>query len=563
MTDVITALARYRKTIDTEMPGAIAPRGYETMRIAWRLVIDEAGRLLALLRTDGTCRPVPALPAPRTSGTTPRLAADNASYVLGIPVKATPATARKRFESARKLHGHVLAKNDSVCARALLSYFERGAHDMAETVIASIDDAPDKALTGANLSFLVKTRDGMLDVLEDASIARDWTRYLTTNATDVGTCPVTATTGACCRIWPRVMFREAQWSRSKSRMATGASLVSFNVEAAERNGHDKHLQGMNAPVSLLVAQDATAALQFIADDTAHHVVFDDRFALWWAETDDEAASILFCDTLIANRADRKQEEVAVNGDARFHLVCGRLNATRIAITAHVETSTKEALLRARRFLARTRDDTMESPMRLARALAAIERPGIENTGTIGPAILLAILEDEPCPAIWRDAVIRAVTKNRRITCTLAQSARAILAWDKTDMPTSLDTERDSIPYLLGRAFCLHTTVEWCHDRKRRHLNHKYVTEMLEHTREETKRQARRRDILKRQRTAPYLEAIARRATCEIDAIMERIGDNVPACLEGRDALEFIVAHHHQVTCDTRRQDASRTREEKS
>ncbi|MDO5620641.1 MAG: type I-C CRISPR-associated protein Cas8c/Csd1 [Paracoccus sp. (in: a-proteobacteria)] len=257
-----------------------APRvGFSEEKIGAMLALNPDGSVAGLhdLRGGTGKKRTPALlrvpqAIKRTAGIAPNFLWDKTAYTLGVTAGEGKRTADEHAAFVEK-HREWLAGSDDPGLVALLRFFDRWTPDQYEW---------DEGLRDQNIVFVLES-DRMDNVmLHDRPAARTlWAQMQGGDGGGGAVCLVTGQTGPVARLHPAI---KGVWGAQSS----GASLVSFNLDAFESYGH---AQGDNAPVSDRAAFAYGAALNgFLAKGSGHRVQIGDASTVFWAEAPEAAAS---------------------------------------------------------------------------------------------------------------------------------------------------------------------------------------------------------------------------------------------------------------------------------
>jgi CRISPR-associated protein Csd1 len=175
-----------------------------------------------------------------------------------------------------------------------------------------------------------------------------WARLCSEGEKSETACLITGEHGQVARLHPAI---KGVWGAQSS----GASLVSFNIDAFTSYGHE---QGDNAPVSEAAAFAYTTALNHW--DSGHRIQIVDASTVFWADASDAAAADeaenIFASLLGINDVDEKVEakKVGVILDAirqgkpiadvkpdlpqgvRFYVLGLSPNAARLSVRFYIE-----------------------------------------------------------------------------------------------------------------------------------------------------------------------------------------------------------------------------------
>ncbi|MCB1720091.1 MAG: type I-C CRISPR-associated protein Cas8c/Csd1, partial [Candidatus Competibacteraceae bacterium] len=144
-----------------------------------------------------------------------------------------------------------------------------------------------------------------------------WAGVAGAAASDPQICLVTGAPGPVARLHPSI---KGVWGAQSS----GASLVSFNLDAFTSYGHE---QGANAPVSEAAAFAYTTALnRFLDRDSGHRIQIGDASTVFWADCADpkdaEDAEDLFA-ALLGSTVDEEAQAAKQVGEKLQQIREGR------------------------------------------------------------------------------------------------------------------------------------------------------------------------------------------------------------------------------------------------
>lgn len=265
---ILSALARaYHR-----MPDA-PPYGYSAEKIGFCIVLNPDGSVadVADLRDTEKKRSARALLVPqgkkRTVGIDPNFLWDKSAYVLGITSGEGKRTLQEHA-AFRAQHLEWLADVDDPGLVALRLFLTDWTPESFGPPAWS-DDLRDQ-----NIVFRLASE---YTFLHDRYVARAlWLRIGTEGASDPQTCLVTGNSGPVARLHPSI---KGVWNAQSS----GASLISFNLDAFASYGHE---QGDNAPVSEGAAFAYTTALNRLLADNLRRVQIGDASTVFWADASD-------------------------------------------------------------------------------------------------------------------------------------------------------------------------------------------------------------------------------------------------------------------------------------
>ena len=252
------------------------PYGFSSEKIGFCVVLNPDGSVAEVidLRGDDKKRSPRMLLVPqavkRTAGIAPNFLWDKSAYVLGVTAGEGKRTADEHAKF-RAQHLDWLAGTEDAGLLALCRFLEGW---VPEAFVAPLwdDEARDQ-----NIVFRLS---GEYDFLHERPEARAlWRRIGAAGASDPQICLVTGDPGPVARLHPSI---KGVWGAQSS----GASLISFNLDAFTSYGHD---QGNNAPVCEAAAFAYTTALnRFLEKDSGHRIQIGDASTVFWADCQDAA-----------------------------------------------------------------------------------------------------------------------------------------------------------------------------------------------------------------------------------------------------------------------------------
>lgn len=253
------------------------PFGFSAEKIGFCVLLNDDGSVAGVedLRDTDKKRSPRMLLVPqavkRTAGIAPNFLWDKSAYVLGVTAGEGRRTAEEHA-AFRARHAEWLAGSDDRGLLALTRFLDRWVPG---------DFVPPlwpEEVRDQNIVFALA--DGYRDgYLHDRPATRAlWRRIGAEGASDPQTCLVTGDTAPVARLHPSV---KGVWGAQTS----GASLVSFNLDAFTSYGHE---QGNNAPVSEAAAFAYTTVLnRYLDKDSGHRIQIGDASTVFWADCADE------------------------------------------------------------------------------------------------------------------------------------------------------------------------------------------------------------------------------------------------------------------------------------
>jgi CRISPR-associated protein Csd1 len=475
--------------------GQVPPFGYSQEKIGFVISLTPDGRPAIepadLRQGEGRKRQprMLAVPKPvkRTSGIAPNFLWDKTAYVLGVTAGEGKRTADEHAAFVAR-HAEWLSGTDDPGLRAFLAFLDRWRPEHFEE-LAWPDDMKDQ-----NIVFALEDERRRNVFLHDRAAARAiWSRLQGESEGAQAVCLVTGERGPVARLHPAV---KGVWGAQSS----GASIVSFNLDAFTSYGHE---QGENAPVSEQAAFAYVTALNtFLARDSGHRIQIGDASTVFWADgSGAEVAEAVFGSLAgesyspdqLAMFASAAEVDEAVEAakvgrilgmirdgrpvaelrpdlpeGVRFHVLGLAPNAARLSIRFYVEDDFAVLAERYARHLERLRvappaKDPAPSMWRLL-----IETATLHKTDNIRPNLagdwLRAILTDAPYPLTLMASVLERLRADGDVNALRVGILKSVLIRNfakslKGEVPVSLDKDCREPGYLLGRLFALYEKVQ--------------------------------------------------------------------------------------------------------
>ena len=272
--------------------GEAPPYGYSRERIAYALVLSDAGEPVGVSPLSEVCAQSPAhrlcevpYPVRRTSRPSANFLWDKTAYVLGVkrhPVTRRRCPANGEHDAFRELHEGLLAGVADEGLQALLRFLrawdpnDYGALPHAE------------AMLGSNVIFRL---DGDRDWLHERPAARrTWAEHLARATPPQGVCLVMGARAPIALVHPAI-------KGVRGTHAAGAALVTFNLDTFESYGKT---QGANAPISIHAAFAYASALNaLLAFDSRRRIRIGEMTVVFWAETTADERSALDAERLLS------------------------------------------------------------------------------------------------------------------------------------------------------------------------------------------------------------------------------------------------------------------------
>jgi len=455
--------------------GADAPAyGFSTEKIGFLIPLNEdgtpAGPPVDLREGEGKKKTARAIsvpqPAKRTSGISPNFLWDKTAYALGVTAAEGKRTAEEHAKF-REVHDEALQASDDAGLHALLLFLRAWTPDDFERLGWPAD------MKDQNVVFALECDRRANIRLHDRPAAKAlWTNRTACVGTSKAVCLVTGARGPTARLHPAI---KGVWGAQSS----GASLVSFNLDAFTSYGHE---QGDNAPVSEAAAFAYTTALnRFLEKDSRHRMQVGDASTVFWAdasaaESAAEAENIFACLLNIDEGSEAKKvgailEKVRqgrapasflpdLDPDVRFHVLGLAPNAARLSVRFYIEDSFGQIATHFSEHMARLH---IEPPPKDANAPLwryLIETASQRKSENVPPNLagefLRAILTGTPYPRNLLAVLLMRLRADKEVNALRVSLLKAILIKNHSqaflEVPVSLDPQQKDPGYLLGRLF---------------------------------------------------------------------------------------------------------------
>lgn len=454
--------------------------GYSMQNVGFLVSLNDdgsvSGKPIDLRTGEGRKRLAKPLAVPqpvkRTSGIAPNFLWDKTAYVLGVTAGEGNRTAAEHAAFVAQ-HREWLAGNADEGLAALLSFLEqwRPHHFVDLDWPADMKDQ--------NVVFTLE-RERLDEIyIYDRPAARALWARLAAGGDKNGeaVCLVSGELAPVARLHPAI---KGVWGAQSS----GASIVSFNLDAFTSYGHE---QGDNAPISEVAAFAYTAALNtFLERNSKHRVQIGDASTVFWADAGDAdavavaegffAGLIGLDDEKIINRGVKDMLEKVRAGVAtanifpdlpkgvRFYILGLAPNAARLSIRFYLEDAFGVI---ARRYLEHIERLRIEPPPRDAAPSMwrmLIETAVLQKSENIQPNLagewLRAILSGTPYPLTLLSTLIMRLRADHDVNALRVAILKSVLIKNfDMEAPVALDPACDDKGYLLGRLFALYEQVQ--------------------------------------------------------------------------------------------------------
>jgi CRISPR-associated protein Csd1 len=485
---ILAALNDYYQRLSDDPDSDISAPGYSQQQIGYAIVLFEDGRVADVLNLhdERGKKPVAramSVPQPekRTAGVKANFLWDKTSYVLGV--SASSKRSVQEHDAFKARHREALAGTDDPGLKALLAFLEAWTpeHFHDEPAFVSFGEA----MLDANLVFIL---DGERGYLHDRPAAQAvWVRLQGGAAGSQETCLVTGERAPIARLHPAI-------KGVNGAQSSGASIVSFNLEAFKSYGKD---QGANAPVSEAAAFAYTTALNHLLrrdPQNRQRLQIGDTTVVFWAQAPEKSQAEA-AEDVFAAFFDPREDDLRATGQLQAvmeqvrrarplrELGAGLEDGTRIFVLGLAPNASRlsirfwetDTLARFATRLAQHYDDlTLQpspwryppSPRFLARAVAPLY-DGKAKDEDVPPSLAgeltRAILAGTRYPGSLLGALVMRFRSDGVINGTRVALCKAVLArnarlnqWNThKEVFVSLDTRNADPGYLLGRLFsCL-------------------------------------------------------------------------------------------------------------
>ncbi len=462
-----------------------APRpGYSLEKIGYLISLNEDGTVAHVVdvRTgEGRKKiaPLKLVPQPtkRTAGIAPNYLWDKTSYVLGVTAAEGKRTADEHAAFIKR-HVEAFENTDDIGLKALALFLQSWSADQFVAPVWS-DEMKDQ-----NVVFALEAERLKGICLHDRPAARAlWARLNAEGAKNAAICLVSGENGPVARLHPAL---KGVWGAQSS----GASIVSFNLDAFTSYGHE---QGDNAPVSEASAFAYTTALNiFLERGSGHRIQIGDASTVFWADAE-EADKILAAQAVFESMFDEPDDakineamEAGKVGEllrklregepiksfapgltegVRFYVLALAPNAARLSIRFYLDNDFAAIAENYQRFIADMRVEPPPRDPHPALWKYLLETAVLNKRENVPPNLagewLRAILTGNRYPMTLLSAVLMRLRADKDVNPLRVQILKALLIrnYDRKDAPVALEADYPNRGYQLGRLFAVYERIQ--------------------------------------------------------------------------------------------------------
>lgn len=468
------------------------PFGFSSEKISFLISLADDGAVVGLpndLRGEDKKRTPRQLFVPqaikRTAGIAPNFLWDKTSYVLGVTAGEGKRTADEHAAFVER-HLADLGTPDDVGLRAFLAFLN------AWTPERFAELGWPEEMKDQNVIFGLESQRRDRIFLHDRPAAKAlWARLSAAGDKTEAICLVTGEPAPVARLHPAI---KGVWGAQSS----GASIVSFNLDAFTSYGHD---QGDNAQVSEAAAFAYTTALnRFLERESGHRIQIGDASTVFWADASgaDKAladkkareAEELFADWFEGPPPDTRIDEKAQAADVgtkltqikageplskvapdlaegvRFYVLGLAPNAARLSIRFYYDNDFGVLAENYRRYVEDMRiepADQRDPHPPLWKYLA--ETAVLGKRENVPPNLagdwMRAILSGTAYPLTLLTSVLMRLRSDRDVNARRVAMLKAIIVrnFAREDTPVALQPDYPNKGYQLGRLFAVYERIQ--------------------------------------------------------------------------------------------------------
>jgi CRISPR-associated protein Csd1 len=455
--------------------------GYSQEKIGFVIPLNPDGSVahapIDLRQREGKKKAAPLMAVPasfKRPGVTPRpfFLWDNSAFALGVTA-SEGNDGQTRWQAFRDRHLRDLSGSQDEGLQALLSFIGGWTPENFSEFGWSED------MKDQNIVFALESERLADIMIHDRPAARDlWARLIAAGEKTSAACLVTGNHAPVARLHPAI---KGVWGAQSS----GASIVSFNLDAFESYGHE---QGDNAPISEAAAFAYTSALNhFLERDSGHRIQIGDASTVFWADSSDAQAA-LEAESLFLGFIDEKEAEAVeakkvesilaklragrpieefkpdLPQGVRFYVLALAPNAARLSVRFYIEDDFGVIAERYLRHLQRLRIDPPPRDEAPSMWRMLVETAVLRKSDNIQPNLagewMRAILTDTPYPLTLLSTLIMRLRADHDVNALRVAILKSILIKNfKMEVPVSLDPQCKESGYLLGRLFAVYEQIQ--------------------------------------------------------------------------------------------------------
>lgn len=408
----------------------------------------------------------------RAAGIAPNFMWDKTAYALGITAGEGRRTADEHA-AFRDLHETTLAESGDEGMRAFVAFLRAWIPDQFAERGWPEDMKDQNVVFGLERERLdgryLHQRDDALDA---------WANVLAERSGSAEACLVLGRKLPVARLHASI---KGVWGAQSS----GASIVSFNLDAFTSYGHE---QGANAPVSEQAAFAYTTVLnRFLASGSGHRIQIGDASTVFWADSGDpDAADIavsFFAAMIEPGNEDaanarkvgdqlsriRRGEplstvEPKLAAGVRFHVLGLSPNAARLSVRFWFDDDFGVLAENYRRFVSDMEISPPHAEPNPALWRYLRETAVLGKSENVPPNLagewMRSILTGARYPATLLSSMLARIRADGRVNALRAAILKAVLIRNhRLEVPVALDPDETNKGYVLGRLFAVYEEIQ--------------------------------------------------------------------------------------------------------
>ena len=549
------------------------PFGFSSEKIGFCIALNRDGTVADVkdLRGDDKKRSPKMVLVPqavkRTVGIAPNFLWDKSAYALGVTAGEGKRTADEHAKF-REAHAEWLAGTDDTGLLALLRFLESWRPEHFEQHSWQED------MRDQNIVFALNEEYRERFLHDRRASQQAWNAIGAAGASAPQVCLVTGERMATARLHPSI---KGVWGAQSS----GASLVSFNLDAFTSYGHE---QGDNAPVSEAAVFAYTTALnRFLEKDSGHRIQIGDASTVFWADTekktaeliestfaamfdaaeaedasrtDDKLQTKILATQLESIRQGRKLTDVLLQIDpgVRFHVLGLSPNAARLSVRFYWEDDFGQLTANYQKYLEEMAIEPGPEgwpPLwRYLNDLAVLGKR--ENVPpNLAGDWMRSILTGAPYPLTLLTMALTRIRADGKVNALRAAILKSVLIRNlNMEVPVALDPAfKDNKGYVLGRLFAVYEQVQRA--ALGRNVNATIKDKFYGSAAATPQKVFRTLDagsqnhFSKIRKQNPGWAVNLERLLASVTDLMDPAGDPVPVSLNSAEQAMFGIGYHHQ------------------